>query len=353
MSKPILHQVTIGATVGDAITDQAFLIRRWLREKGFISEIYAEHIHPALKKEVHPAIGYQPSRNEKRVILHHSTGSSAVDRLLDMRLEFIMVYHNITPAKFFADINPALAAEMEEGRRQLLALLPRTPLALADSAYNEEDLRATGFTNTGVLSISLDENKYKIPSNPDLIAQFHNSGPLLLFVGRQVPNKKPEDLLKLLYYYRRIDPTARLLLIGDRWIPSYERWLHDLTNDLGLNGSVLFQGHVTQQDMVTYFRLADLYISMSEHEGFGKPLIESMYLDLPILAYAAAAVPYTLGNAGVLIHRKEYEAIAELVDMLVKDKHLRQTIIKGQRERIKTFLEPQVRQSLYDSLARL
>nr|MBA3534313.1 hypothetical protein [Ardenticatenales bacterium] len=98
MSKPVLNQMTVGATIGDAITDHAFIIRRWLREWGFESEIYAEHIHPSLSKEVRSALTYRPGREEKTLILHHSTGSPLIDRLLELPVEFLMVYHNITPA---------------------------------------------------------------------------------------------------------------------------------------------------------------------------------------------------------------------------------------------------------------
>ncbi|MBA3532462.1 MAG: glycosyltransferase [Ardenticatenales bacterium] len=235
----------------------------------------------------------------------------------------------------------------------MAALCSRTPLALAVSAYNEEELRAVGYQQTRVLPLSLDESQYRFPTNPALVEQFQKYGPKLLFVGRQVPNKKPEDLLKLLYYYRRIEPTACLILVGAPWLPNYERWLHDLACDLGVGGDVFFLGHVSQQDMVTYYRMANLYVSMSEHEGVGKPLIESMYLDLPVMAYAAAGVPYTLGEAGMLFQHKDYEALAELTDMLVTDQSLRSRILAGQRRRVQHFLQDHVRQQLHESLKQL
>jgi glycosyltransferase involved in cell wall biosynthesis len=149
-------------------------------------------------------------------------------------------------------------------------------------------------------------------------------------------------LIKLLWYYRRIDPEARLFLVGPPWVPSYAEWLQELAEMLGLADAVVFTGHVSQQDLVTYYRLADIYVSMSEHEGFGKPLIESMYFGIPVLAYAAAGVPETMGGTGVLFREKDYEALAELVDMFIKDEALRNRIIA--RERVKEFLEPLVQQ---------
>lgn len=351
MSKAVLHQVTVGATPGDAITDHALLIRRWLREAGFESEIFAEHIHPALEKEIFSALTYKPKRDEEFIIYHHSIGSPVVERLTKFPLKLILVYHNITPPEFFTSINPALARELEEGVRQLQILKRHTKLALAVSPFNEQGLHAAGFSNTAVLPLALDEKRYNIPSAANLVAKFEQSGPLLLFVGRLVPNKKQEDLIKLLYYYRRLEPTARLVLVGEKWLAEYVRWLQDFVRDLGLEDSVLFTGHVSQQEMITYYRLADLYISMSEHEGFGKPLIESMYFDLPVLAYKAAGVPYTLGGAGVLVKRKEYEAIAELIDLLITDTDLRHKIMARQRRRVQDFLEAGVQKRLYESLS--
>ena len=339
-----LNQVIIGATLGDAITDEALLLRCWLRELGFASEIFAQYIHPALERHIRPVSTFRLQPNEKWLIYHHSIGSPVADRLIESSLNLILIYHNVTPPEFFATINPALSREMIEGRAQLLALSRHTRLALADSTFNEQDLVAAGFPKTGVLPIALDESRVNLPWNSDLRARHDCQGPAMLFVGRQTPNKKQEDLIKLLYFYRRIEPHARLFLVGEEWVPTYAHWLRDLSVDLRVSDGVVFAGKVTQQDLVTYYRLADLYVSMSEHEGFGKPLIESMYLGLPILAYAAAAVPETLGDAGVQFRRKDYEALAELVDILGRDGTLRQRIITRQRERVKAFLAPQVRQ---------
>ncbi|MBI5305248.1 MAG: glycosyltransferase family 4 protein [Chloroflexi bacterium] len=340
-----LNQVIIGATRGDAITDEAFIVRRWVREMGFASEIFAQYIDPALEDQVRPVTTWRPQSSDEWLIYHHSIGSSVADLLMAASLKLILIYHNVTPPEFFTTINPALNREMIQGREQLLALRSHTRLALADSAFNETDLVAAGFCKTGVLPIALDEGSINLPANQDLLARYGHQRPSLLFVGRQVPNKKQEDLLKLLYFYRRVEPRARLFLVGDAWMPAYAHWLRNLTIDLDLDDAVVFVGKTSQQDLVTYYQLADVYVSMSEHEGFGKPLIESMYLGLPVLAYAAAAVPGTLGDAGVQFHCKDYEALAEVLDVLVRDDTLRHRITAHQRVRVKSFLEPQVRQT--------
>lgn len=239
------------------------------------------------------------------------------------------------------------------GERQLRQLKPHVELALAVSGFNDLELHHAGYDNTGVMPIALERKLYDIPSNKALAASMASEGPKLLFIGRLSPNKKQEDLVKLLYFYHRIEPDARLILVGDPWVVKYDQWVLNLAADLGLAGNVTLTGKVSQQDMVTYYRNADLFISMSEHEGFGKPFIESMYLELPILAFDSTAVPYTLGEAGVLFGRKNFDDLAELVDILISDHDLRQRIIAKQRQRARSFLAPQVKEQFLIFISQL
>ncbi len=342
---PVLHQVIPAAARGDAVSDHAFLLRGWLRALGFRSEIFAEHIARDLRREVRSVDAYRPAPGETHVVYHHCIGSRVVNVLAGQPVRLLLIYHNITPPQFFEAANPEWAQHMRSGRAQLQDLLAQTDLALGDSEFNTEELRAGGFPRTGVLPITLEPARYDGLSDPALAAQLAGAGPRLLFVGRQVPNKKPEDLYKLLYFYRRLRPEARLLLVGQAasWLPDYMHDLEGLLDELDLRAAVHLAGHVTQAQLATYYRSADLYISMSEHEGFGKPLMESLYLGLPVLAYAAAAVPGTLGGAGVLFHHKNFEALAEVVDVLVTDQALRARLIARGRARARDFLEPAVR----------
>lgn len=353
MTIKTLHQFIVGAAPNDAITDHALLIRRWLREMGFNSDLYGYHIHEAIENEVRPFATLRTGNEGNWLIVHHSIGSPAVDQLLARGFQLVLIYHNITPPEFFAQVDPTWANYMKLGLEQLQQFPPQTRLALADSPYNELDLQQLPFQQSGVLPITLDESLYQAPSNQSLVDELSGRRPLLLFVGRISPNKRQEDLIKLLYYYRRIEPEARLILVGDRWQVGYDRWLEDMARSLGLAGAVTLVGRVSQKDLTTYYRAADLYVSMSEHEGFGKPLIESMYLGLPVLAYRSTAVPYTLGGTGIMFKKKNYESLAELVDILIKDTDLRLHLIKKQEVQVKGFLEPQVKEQLRTYLEQL
>ncbi|MDX1417597.1 MAG: glycosyltransferase family 4 protein [Candidatus Promineifilaceae bacterium] len=356
MTAKLLHQFTEGIYSGDAVSDHAFLLQKWLHEMGFESNIYALKIDPELKERVLPVETYQHSQKERFVLYHHAVGSEIAELLQKLKLPQILVYHNITPAKFYENSDPVLGIQLRKGREQLEQMRDRTVLALAVSHYNELELQSLGYRNTGVLPITLDQSQYDITTNEELASQFSRAQPTMLFVGRVAPNKKIEDLIELLYYYRRLEPETKLILVGSVKNEVYVNWLTELAKSLGLrDDAVIFTGHVSQKDMITYYRSADLFVSMSEHEGFGKPLIESMYLDLPVLAYASSAVPSTLGKAGILFHDKNHESLAELVDLIIKDKTLRQRVIERQQKRVQDFLEPNVKQlwSFYVDMSNL
>lgn len=353
MTKLSLNQYLEAAMVGDATTDHAFMLQRWLREMGIDSQIYAEYCQPEIEGNVKPARSYRLKNKEGLLIYHHAIGSRAAERLIEEGQALILIYQNITPPEFFKSLDPSMARQMTLGREQLAALRQQTKLALGASDYSENELKEFGYSQTGVIPLVLKEEEYQIPANEELIQQYRDRGPILLFVGRLVPNKRQEDLIKLLYYYRRIEPNAILLLVGGHFPPGYTHWIKELSIDLGLDKAVIFTDHLSIKEMSSYYQLADFFVSMSEHEGFCKPLIESMYFNLPVIAYKAAAIPYTMANAGVLFQHKHFEALAELVDMLNRDLDLRQQIVSGQNRRLVDFMEPKVRTNFEHQLKNL
>ncbi|MFN2187781.1 MAG: glycosyltransferase family 4 protein, partial [Candidatus Promineifilaceae bacterium] len=281
-----INQITEAAIPGDAITDQILLIRKWLRESGYRSEIYATHCLPEMESEVRPMTSYRRRGGEETLIYHHAIGSTAAEWLIQLEIPLILIYHNITPSGFFSRTDPALSAQLIEGRRQIKTLQKQTILALADSDYNEVELKQAGYENTGVLPIVIDPVMYDLTPDQAVLEQYRDGPPNLLFLGRLAPNKRQEDLIKLLYYYHRIEPEARLILVGSGFLGGYASWLKEFASTLNLSECVDFPGHVSQTEMIAYFKVADLYVSMSEHEGFNVPLVEAMHKGVPVLARA-------------------------------------------------------------------
>jgi len=352
MENKVLHQFLMDVSKGDATSDHAFLIRGWLRNLGFESDIYGAVFDEKLGSEVRQ---FTPGSftGQDLVIYHHTTGSTTLNHLIERRIALLLIYHNITPPDFFKKTDPAIANQLVSGRQQLQEIQPFVRMALSASPYSEEELRELGFENTGVLPIVLNEAEYNVAIDKDFQSRLREGSPTLLFVGRLAPNKRQEDLVKLLFYVRQIYPRARLVLVGGNTGEGYLRWLNYFIERNGLADAVTLTGHVTQQEMVTCYKSADLFVSMSEHEGFGKPLIESMFFNLPIMAYSAAAVPSTLGGAGILFNRKEFEPLAEMVGILYEDPILRQRVIDRQTRRLQTFLEPNIRQQFEGYLTQL
>ena len=105
--------------------------------------------------------------------------------------------------------------------------------------------------------------------------------------------------------------------------------LHQLIATLGAR-HVHFLGHVSDEELVAYYDVADLFLCASEHEGFCVPLVEAFYKQIPVLAYAATAVPDTMDGAGVLYDDKDPAAVAALMDAIVSNHELQDAIVREQ-----------------------
>jgi len=168
-------------------------------------------------------------------------------------------------------------------------------------------------------------------------------------VGRLAPNKRQEDLIVAFAHYRKLDPTATLHLVGTPLMADepYHLCLQRLVGKLGLSGAVRFTGIIDDARLAAYFRTARLFWSMSEHEGFCVPLIEAMWFDVPVLAFAAGAVPETLDGAGVLFQSKaDAEELARIAYQLVHDPVRRETVLAAQRRRREAFVPARVEPQL-------
>jgi glycosyltransferase involved in cell wall biosynthesis len=173
-------------------------------------------------------------------------------------------------------------------------------------------------------------------------------------VGRIVPNKKIEDHIRLAEVYKRyVDSFYRFIFVG-RYdgVPAYYAQVRALVSELKmLPDRFWFTGPVPDADLAAFYRWADAYVSLSEHEGFCVPLVEAMAADVPVLAYAAGAVPETLGGAGLLFAPKDLEVAAEMLGMLVYDRPLRAQVIAGQRRRLGDFAPARIEAQLREVLS--
>ncbi|HEY7412163.1 MAG TPA: glycosyltransferase family 4 protein, partial [Vicinamibacteria bacterium] len=242
---------------------------------------------------------------------------------------------NITPGEWFLGFHPHLAGLCHHGRRELSAFAARTLLGLGDSEYNRRELEAAGYARTAVLPIVLDLERYRRPPSP-LVARLYGDGTVnVLFVGRMIPNKRIEDLVRTFAVFQRaVEPRSRLLLVGDyRGHERYYDRLQEMVHALGVR-DVVFAGHVDHDDLLGYYRAAHLFLCLSEHEGYCVPLVEAMLFGLPVIAYDAGAVKETLRGGGLLLAEKRPEVVAELMGRVLRDGAVRRAVLATQERAV-------------------
>ena len=332
MSHPKIHQVLATLGYGDAIGHEVLGIQRALRGAGFESDVFVQTADPRLEDLTRDYRDLIEESNPSNVLIHHfSIGSRASRITYALPDRQILVYHNITPPEFFVDVHEQLAEQCFKGRRELTAYAPRVDLALGDSEFNRQELEALGFDPTGVLPVVPDFSHLDLEPNDLVTREFDDEWTNILFVGRIIPNKRIEDLIRFFHAYQQhFNPRSRLLLVGSYGgFDKYLATLHHLIARLGV-ANVHFSGHVSDAELAAYYDTADLFLCASAHEGFCVPIVESFYKQIPVVAYSATAVPATMDGAGVLYSAQDPLHVAALLDTILDDRRIYDRIVATQ-----------------------
>ena len=328
-----VHQVVASLSSGDAVGNEALRFQVFLRARGYESEIYAGATTPEMAAQAQPASAYSrlEGADGQVSIFHYAIGSPVVGKVLARTEPLILRYHNVTPYQFFVGFNEKVAGLCYNGARELGAFAPRATLGVAVSEFNRLDLERAGFPNTAVLPLAMNDRALDEAADPIVTSRYRDNRKNILFVGRVAPNKKIEDLVRVFCAYQRyVEPESRLFIVGDgRGFENYTRRLDELVSHLRVD-EVVFAGAVTQAELNAHYRLADAFLCLSEHEGYGAPLIEAMRFGLPVVAYDAGAVKETLQGGGVLLKDKSPEEVAELLGLILSDAATRAAVLKTQ-----------------------
>jgi glycosyltransferase involved in cell wall biosynthesis len=353
-----LHQVLPTFSPGDAIGNETLDIRKMLRRRGYVSEIYAENTYPGYAGMAKSHEELMKINKQAALLYHYSIGSDLTHVVRRLPNRLCILYHNITPHQYFVGVNRFTANLLRRGREELPSLSESASLALAHSEFSRQELLELGFKNTATLPFLLDPSRYGTSPSPEVLRKYADDHANILFVGRYAPNKCLEDVMKIFGYYQKcIEPQSRLLLVGScHGTETYYRYLSDLASRFRIS-NVHFAadpsgGPCRTSEFLAYYHVADVFLTMSEHEGFCVPLLESMHFQVPIIAYRAGAVPETLGKSGILILEKEYEEIGELVNVLVEDENIRDRVIERQSERLLDFDRAKIEEKLLELINR-
>ncbi|HOE36039.1 MAG TPA: glycosyltransferase [Kiritimatiellia bacterium] len=348
-----IHQIVAGFANGDAISNEARAMREIFRGWGYASHIYCEtrRILPELRGDARDLATHRDDfRPTDIVLLHLSIGSDVNDIFPTLPGRKVILYHNITPAEYFRGVQEATAHLLARGRQQAAALAGTAEVVLADSQFNATEIAALGHANPQVLPLVLDFSLLRAKPDRRILRQYRDGLVNILFVGRCAPNKRLEDLLNAFYYFQRyVQPLSRLIHVGSHaGLEQYHALLLARARELQLK-NVVFAGAVRQAELNAFYQVARVFLCLSDHEGFCIPLLEAMTHDVPVVAYAAGAVPETLAGAGVLLRDKAFDLIAETLGRVAEDEKLRRALLATQRERLARY----ERQDLAAELKRL
>lgn len=326
---------------GDAVSNDTIAIHSILQQEGYESLIYAEQIGAGRKNSyIRPVKRMEKISDEDIIIYHLSTGTDLNYQLARYAGKKIIVFHNITPPSYFAPYSKPAAHLCADGIRGARFLADKTEYCIADSEYNKETLWKLGFRcHIDVLPIIIPFEDYEKKPDYNVLQRYASDGMTnILFSGRIAPNKKQEDVIASFSCYQKYyNPNSRLFLVGsDNGMEVYTKRLKTYARRLRAK-NVIFTGHVSFAELLAYYRLADLFLCESEHEGFCVPLVEAMYFDIPIVAYDAAAIGETLGGSGFLIKKKNHGEIAGVMNHVLKDQKLKKTLLHQQNERRRDF----------------
>ena len=351
----IVEQFVPALHYGDAIGNSTFAFHRFLEKRGIESRIVSLTIDESLRGQAVLFRDYSP-RADSLKILHFAVPSPLTDFFIETGGKKVLIYHNITPSRFFADFSDDLVRITAAGREELKRLGNSFDLSIADSEFNAGELRELNFGRVVPFPIMIDLKGYEAEYSRPFSDLFRDERKNILFVGRVTPNKKIEDLVKILFFYKKyISPSIRLIVAGNSGtLPKYFLAVRDLASRFHLTSDdIVFAGHLPFDELLALYRLADLFVSMSEHEGFCLPLIESCLFAVPVLAYAAGAVPETLDGAGVLVTEKRIGDIAGLAERMMNDEKMRKKLKKLEAERIKRYKRESNPKLLLDLLKNL
>ena len=339
-----VHQLLASAVPGDAVTDQAFAWRTVLRWWGYRSEIYAEHVHPALAGQVR-SVGRSRLLERDTVVLHYAVWTQALERFFDAPGRRVLCYHNVTPGELLREHNPALADLCDRARAALPRFRGQCAAVVADSEFNAGDLLESGIEGAATvpLMLNLPTQIRRLDGGP---------GPVILSVGRLAPNKCFENTIRAFALYQRHrSKSAELVHVGPyHEFDGYRRQLEQLARRLGVR-NVRFTGRVSRDERDVWYQRADAYICSSIHEGFCAPVVEAIANGVPVVARAAGAVPETLGAAGIVVDDDDPALYAEALDELVSSQRTRSMLARAAARRVAELAPASVARRLRSALS--
>lgn len=351
-----VYQVLATVLPGSAVSHEAFAMDSFLKRAGYRTSIHAMKRGNGLPSGLVLPLNEMPQPQANDIILYHMCQETPLnENIKGYRCRKLAVYHNVTPPRFFDTIHSYQAAAQRRALFEIQMLSNTFDLCIAHSNFSKEDLIRRGYDadRIVVVPLLLDFDRYSQAPSSEGLGRYRDGWTNFLFVGRIAPNKKPEDVLRIYAWYRKwIDERSRLILAGPPFSAAYTAQLKAYAAASG-SDDVVFTGQIAFDEIIACYLAADVFVCMSEHEGFCVPLLEAMLFNVPIVAYNSTAVVDTLGGSGALVDDKDPVFISLLCERLIRDVKLRGEVVKGQRDRLEAFQADRTEAKLKEALGRL
>lgn len=322
---------------GDGVSNCVFMLSNLLEKSGYINIFLVLGADSRCRDDRIIIVGdISEFRFEKTdIILYHFYEGNVLNKAVaDLPYKKVLIFQNVTPPYYFFQIDKDTFYSCLWGKYDIAFTAGRFMKSITMSEFSKKELVDAGWNPDDVEVSPLIDADISLDTKKEVQGKETVN---ILFTGRIAPNKKIEDvILAFDYYHNNFNKNANLVLVGSQPFPLYHQALLSLIEDKGIT-NVLFAGHVSNDKLEVYYKEADVFLCMSEHEGFCIPLLEAMGRDIPVIAYAASAVPDTMGEGGILLNTKNFEQIGKCIERLRFDYHYREKILKKQRERVKEF----------------
>ena len=327
-----IHQFVPSFARGDAIGDHVAFIRDHLRANGCDSEIFVGTHNEDTSSEtidLEDIDRYVRPRANTLFLYHVAQASPCAQVLLERSEPLALIFHNFTPPEVLLQWDPSVAFELLKAQDQLTDLVEKASFAICDSDFNAQVLSRFGDVDSLVIPLPVDA-----PKNFELT---NEHAPTVLFVGRVAPNKGIHDLITALAVLKQGLPEVRMRVVGSSTSDRYDKAIEGLIENLGLSDVITLTGWVDDAQLEKEYGQASVFCTLSDHEGFGVPLVEAMVRGIPLVAYANTAVTQTVGEAGLLLTSKGPAVVASALERVLTDKHLAKRLCASGHRRSSSF----------------
>ena len=340
-----VHQFVPRFAHGDAVGSHVAWMRDHLRSRGCRSEIFVGTENEDTSAETFDLqeIDHHVRSKADTLLLYHVAQASPCAHFLLERTEpLALVFHNFTPPELLLHWDPSVAFELLKAQDQLGDLVERSILAICDSDFNAQVLSEFGPVDSCVIPLPVEAPRSFEPTK--------GHSPTVLFVGRIAPNKAIHDLVTALSILRLQLPEVRLRVVGAPTTQLYDEAIEGLIDALDLSEVVSLTGWVDEEQLEREYLEASVFCTLSDHEGFGVPLVEAMARGIPVVAYENTAISQTVGDAGLLLTSKKPAVVAAALERALTDSALAKRLSDSGLRRSSAFAPDKVATALDQAL---